>query len=108
MARIVAAWRSDPPRRIGGLDVTGVVDLAGGTAELPPTDTLVIRLGGRARVVLRPSGTEPKLKVYFEVASNPPPPEQLAAERQEAARLLGEMQRDVAAVCQSISTSSPA
>ena len=73
MAGIVARLRSDPPATLGGLRVTEVVDLAAGTAALPPTDGLVLRLVGGARVVLRPSGTEPKLKAYLEVATEPVP-----------------------------------
>lgn len=105
MARIVAGWRTGAPGAIAGLEVTEVVDLAGGSAELPPTDAIVMRLGGRARVVLRPSGTEPKLKAYLEVVSEPPSPARLAAERRQAAALLAEMERDVAATCQAIRTS---
>ena len=50
-----------------------------GVEELPATDALVLRLANRARVVLRPSGTEPKLKVYFEVVTAPVPPEGVGA-----------------------------
>ena len=41
--------------------------LALGSAELPPTDGLRYRLAEGARVIVRPSGTEPKLKCYLEV-----------------------------------------
>ena len=107
MAAIVAGWRADPPKMLGGLAVTEVVDLAVAVSELPPTDALVLRLGAEARVVLRPSGTEPKLKAYFEVVSAPVPPERLAAERRRAAGLLGDLEGDVAARCQSIKASPP-
>jgi len=63
----MARFRSAPPRSLGGLAVLGVDDLADGSAELPPTDGLRFRLAERARVVVRPSGTEPKLKCYLEV-----------------------------------------
>ena len=59
-----AAGRS--PGQLAGLPVTGTTDLAGGTGGLPPSDVLTYHLPG-ARVVIRPSGTEPKLKAYLEV-----------------------------------------
>jgi phosphomannomutase len=59
--------RATPPRQLGGLVVEEVDDLALGSAELPPTDGLRFRLADGARVVVRPSGTEPKLKCYLEV-----------------------------------------
>jgi phosphomannomutase len=59
--------RSRPPQSLGGLPVVQVEDLAEGTADLPPTDGLRYRLAERARVVVRPSGTEPKVKCYLEV-----------------------------------------
>jgi phosphomannomutase len=65
-AKAMAALRAAPPARLGGVAVIAAEDLAGGAGGLPPSDVLVYRLDG-ARVVVRPSGTEPKLKVYFEV-----------------------------------------
>jgi len=59
--------RTAPPARLGGLAVEGVDDLALGSASLPPTEGLRYRLAEGARVVVRPSGTEPKLKCYLEV-----------------------------------------
>ena len=59
--------RADPPTELGGRAVESVEDLTTGTAELPPTDGLSYRLTDGARVVVRPSGTEPKLKCYSEV-----------------------------------------
>ena len=43
-----------------------------GSADLPPTDGLRFTLAERARVVVRPSGTEPKLKCYLEVVEPVP------------------------------------
>ncbi len=107
MAGIVGAWRTRPPATLAGLTVTGLVDLAAGTGELPAANALVLRLEKGARVVLRPSGTEPKLKVYFEVATGPVSPERLAEERRQADRLLGSLRDDVTARCQSMIGSSP-
>jgi phosphomannomutase len=70
VAEIAAAMdrlRSTPPAELGGLRVERVDDLAAGSADLPPTDGLRYRLADGARVVVRPSGTEPKLKCYLEV-----------------------------------------
>ena len=63
----VARLRSSPPVALAGLAVTGVVDLAEGWNGLAPTDGVILFLGGDGRVVVRPSGTEPKLKCYIEV-----------------------------------------
>ncbi len=59
--------RRNPPAALGGLDVVEVDDLALGSDSLPPTDGLRYRLAEGARVIVRPSGTEPKLKAYLEV-----------------------------------------
>jgi phosphomannomutase len=59
--------RATPPTELGGLAVERVDDLALGSADLPPTDGLRFHLADGARVVVRPSGTEPKLKCYLEV-----------------------------------------
>jgi phosphomannomutase len=57
--------RRSPPDSLGGFDVRTVDDLRDGYRGLPPTDGLRFGLD-RARVVVRPSGTEPKLKAYVE------------------------------------------
>jgi phosphomannomutase len=79
-ARVMRGLRADPPARLGGQPVTGLEDLArcddGG---LPRADVLIFWLTG-ARVVLRPSGTEPKIKCYIEIT------EQVAGRPLEAAR----------------------
>jgi phosphomannomutase len=65
--------RAAPPSQLGGLPVTGVDDLSLGAGGLPPTEGLRYWLDGtplrcgQARVVVRPSGTEPKLKCYLEL-----------------------------------------
>jgi len=66
MTALMAALRADPPGRIGELTVTSVTDLLGPGTGLPPTDALIFELTGRTRLVVRPSGTEPKLKLYGE------------------------------------------
>ena len=59
--------RADPPGVLGGRTVHRVDDLADGGSGLPATEGLRLVLDGGAQVVVRPSGTEPKLKCYLEV-----------------------------------------
>jgi phosphomannomutase len=65
-ADVMSALRAAPPVSLAGQPVASAEDLAAGSGGLPPSDVIVYRLAG-ARVVIRPSGTEPKLKVYFEI-----------------------------------------
>jgi phosphomannomutase len=85
--------RADPPQQLDDEPVT-VVDLATGTAELPATDAVLIT-GESVKVVVRPSGTEPKLKCYLEARRPPNSSVPLAHERRLArarlARIRGEM-----------------
>jgi phosphomannomutase len=60
-------FRSAPPRELAGHAIDQVVDLSRGEGGLPPADVLVFKLAGGRRVIMRPSGTEPKLKSYYEV-----------------------------------------
>jgi phosphomannomutase len=93
IAAAMARLRADPPRELDGEPVT-VVDLASGTAELPPTDAVLIT-GESLKVVVRPSGTEPKLKCYLEARRPPSSSVPLAQDRRLArarlARIRGEM-----------------
>ncbi|MDX6367952.1 MAG: phosphomannomutase [Nocardioidaceae bacterium] len=59
--------RSSPPEHLGGFAVKGIDDLSAGGRGLPPTEGLRYRLAEGGRVVVRPSGTEPKIKCYLEV-----------------------------------------
>ncbi|KAA1422406.1 phospho-sugar mutase [Mumia zhuanghuii] len=63
----MARLRREPPGQLGGFAVETVDDLEHGSDTLPPTDGLRLVLAEGARVVVRPSGTEPKLKCYLEV-----------------------------------------
>lgn len=65
MAAAVDRIRAAAPAALGGVVVTDVEDLARGD-RLPATDAVVLR-GEGLRVVVRPSGTEPKLKLYVQV-----------------------------------------
>ncbi|MEU8739674.1 phospho-sugar mutase [Streptomyces halstedii] len=88
--------RENPPTALAGLPVTSAEDLTRGTDLLPPTDGLRYHLTG-ARVIVRPSGTEPKLKCYLEVVVPVPARDGLPEARQTAADLLSGIRRDLAA-----------
>lgn len=65
--RIMAALRAQHPSVIGGVEVERVEDLREGVDDLPPGDVLRLWMSDGSRVIVRPSGTEPKLKVYLDV-----------------------------------------
>ncbi|WP_046503694.1 phospho-sugar mutase [Streptomyces odonnellii] len=90
--------RERPPVELAGLSVVSTEDLAEGSATLPPTDGLRYHLSGayRARVIVRPSGTEPKLKCYLEVVIPVADATGLAGARSAAAEVLGALKRDMA------------
>ncbi|MEU9839969.1 phospho-sugar mutase [Actinomadura sp. NPDC048032] len=91
----MARLRSDPPRELGGRRVESFDDLALPAGDLPPTDGLRFRLAGGSRVVVRPSGTEPKLKCYLEVVL--PVDGDVAEVRARAAADLEALRADVSA-----------
>ena len=64
---ILGGLRNNPPQDIAGRAVTSIDDLAAPTDGLPPTDGLRIWLDGGVRIIIRPSGTEAKMKCYIEV-----------------------------------------
>ncbi|GIU87735.1 MAG: hypothetical protein KatS3mg009_2250 [Acidimicrobiia bacterium] len=66
-AAFVANVRARPPRELAGTPVSGVRDHRDGAAGLPPADLLALELADGGQVLVRPSGTEPKVKCYFEV-----------------------------------------
>jgi phosphoglucomutase len=97
MARMLDRLRAEPPKAIAGLPVTGFEDLRDANGRMGPlkgaTDAagrnvLVFQLGIGAKVVLRPSGTEPKAKAYVEVCSAP--------------RAAGQSDSDWQAVCHAV------
>lgn len=96
----MARLRATPPTELGGLRVARVDDLTAGSADLPPTDGLRYTLAGAddvasARIVVRPSGTEPKLKGYLQVVV--PVHSQVAEARRVASVTLADLTRDLAA-----------
>ncbi|MEU4171569.1 phospho-sugar mutase [Streptomyces sp. NPDC026665] len=88
--------REQPPTELAGLAITRAEDLTRGTDKLPPTDGLRYTLDG-ARVIVRPSGTEPKLKCYLEVVVPVGGHDELPAAHAKAAELLSAIKRDLSA-----------
>jgi phosphomannomutase len=105
-AKVMSLLRADPPVEFGGEPVVGMADLSDGQqssrgtnapgAPIPVADVLIFRLPG-ARVVLRPSGTEPKIKCYIEIVE-PLAGRSLVAARQAAAERLAPVRSALQAV----------
>ncbi len=81
---IMDAFRASPPGEIGGEKVLAVQDYKKGVRGLPPSNVVAFELEGGGRVTLRPSGTEPKIKYYFERKETPAQGEPLARARERA------------------------
>jgi phosphomannomutase len=91
--------RATPPSALGGFAVEAAEDLSAGVDGLPPTDGLRYRLAQGGRVIVRPSGTEPKLKAYLEVVvpvdAGQPVTEAVAAARIAAVGRLDAVREDL-------------
>ncbi|NVJ22661.1 phospho-sugar mutase [Myxococcus sp. AM011] len=81
---IMDAFRARPPSHVGTEAVRAVLDYQRGVNGLPPSNVLALELEGGGRVTLRPSGTEPKIKYYFERKETPAAGEPLAQARARA------------------------
>lgn len=71
IATAMAKLRENPPATLAGSPVAEVRDLSAGYEGLPPTDGILLLSETNSRVIVRPSGTEPKLKCYLEVVADP-------------------------------------
>ncbi|GAB2754834.1 phospho-sugar mutase [Nocardioides salsibiostraticola] len=89
--------RAHPPVELGGLAVEAAEDLADGVGGLPPTDGLRYRLAEGGRVIVRPSGTEPKIKCYLEVVVPVNPEDGVEAARISAAGRLDALRSSIRA-----------
>ncbi|MDQ0029193.1 phospho-sugar mutase [Arthrobacter bambusae] len=87
--------RADPPESFGGSAIETFVDLAEGSEQLPPTDGLLYLTKDLSRVIIRPSGTEPKLKCYLEVIKSVGSAAELAETRHDARSTLDQILADV-------------
>ncbi|MGW8503053.1 phospho-sugar mutase [Streptomyces sp. CLCI03] len=99
IADAMAALRAQPPVSLAGLRVVSAEDLSTGTEALPPTDGLRYYLDGayKARVIARPSGTEPKLKCYLEVVVPVAEASDLAPARVRGQEVLDAIKKDLSA-----------
>ncbi len=100
---ILAGFRERPPAAVGGLAVRGRRDYLRGVLVrdggeeplgLPASNVLAFELDGGSRVTLRPSGTEPKVKYYFELREAPAPGEELAVARERGGARLDALVAD--------------
>ena len=82
ITRLLAGLRTNPPTEIAARKVDSIDDLAAPKDGLPPTDGLRIWLAGGIRIIVRPSGTEAKMKCYIEV---------ITKSSEESAALLNEL-----------------
>ena len=96
----MARLRSEPPQSLAGSAVVDVLDLSEGAEGLPPTDGMRLLTQDGTRVIVRPSGTEPKVKCYLEVVRAVPADgseADLTQARAEARTTLATLKHDVAA-----------
>ena len=95
IAEVMAALRTTPPTSVAGVPVASFEDLEEGADGLPPTDGLRFTLASGARIIVRPSGTEPKVKCYLQSVV-PVVHDDLIAARAQAGSELRAMAADVA------------
>ena len=67
MDALMKSLRTAPPAEVAGWKVNGMTDYLGSDTGLIPSDVLEFRLEDAGKVIVRPSGTEPKLKIYLSV-----------------------------------------
>ncbi len=85
MKEKMTSLRKNPPCEIAGKRVTGVVDYASPISNLPSADVLEFQLEGKAKLMIRPSGTEPKIKIYLSATGK---------SEEESLRTLDELKRE--------------
>lgn len=91
ITRLLAGLRQNPPAQIAARTVVRIDDLAAPADGLPPTDGLRIWLSGGIRIIIRPSGTEAKMKCYIEV---------ITKDSAESEALLNELREPLRALLQ--------
>jgi phosphomannomutase len=106
MAAVMARARANPPSSVAGCEVSAIIDLKDGSFSgtpsfdpktLPSSDVVIWELGEQGRICLRPSGTEPKLKLYLDAASRVQPGEPVVDARSRALKLMNELSAEARA-----------
>ncbi len=97
IGEIMARLRATPLTSVAGVDVARADDLAQGDGGLPPTEGLRYYLADESRIIVRPSGTEPKLKVYLEVIEPVGTDEEVKTARGRAGSRLAGIRADLEA-----------
>ena len=92
---LMGRLRAEAPTTVAGIAVTRADDLARGDGGLPPTEGLRYHLADRSRIIVRPSGTEPKVKVYLEVIEPVPTAAALGESRAVAETRLARVREDM-------------
>jgi phosphomannomutase len=92
----MSALLASPPASLGGAEVTSADDMNVGIDGLPPTNGLRLETVSGSRVIIRPSGTEPKVKAYLEVIE-PLSDGDLSSARARAADTMATLEADVRA-----------
>ncbi|MFL5322152.1 MAG: phospho-sugar mutase [Myxococcaceae bacterium] len=103
IARVMDGFRKSHPSRIGEFEVVELRDYKLGEAQagaekrkltLPSSNVIAYMLKGGSRVTLRPSGTEPKIKYYFELKETLSPGETVETAKARATERLERLQAD--------------
>ncbi len=89
---MLAKFRTSPPSHIGGRPINAIDDLLAPKDGLPPTDGVRVWLDGNVRIIIRPSGTEAKVKCYIEVIT------QGVNARADAASIIASLKPDLTAL----------
>lgn len=95
--RIMNSLRTNPPRQLGTVLVDHIDDFIDGFEKFPPGDILRLWLEDGSRVIVRPSGTEPKVKVYLDASSTEGTATQRISAAQSAVDALESAVRDLLA-----------
>ena len=107
ISRVMDAFRREPPERVGRRAVEIVKDYRQRTRtshgrteplSLPSSNVIAYGLEGGAQVTLRPSGTEPKIKYYFELPERLQPTEGVEAARARGQAHLAQLEKDFLAL----------